>query len=73
VSAYGKRILHAGDTLWHGYWWRTAEEHWPVDIALLPINVVLGPFPRRPGSVRRGRGNNRRWQDVREGKVGEGR
>ncbi|MDQ3708194.1 MAG: AbrB/MazE/SpoVT family DNA-binding domain-containing protein [Actinomycetota bacterium] len=30
----GNRILHAGDTLWHGYWWRTAEEHWPVDTAL---------------------------------------
>ncbi len=49
MPAYGKRILHGGDTLWHGYWWRTAEEHWPVDIALLPINVVLVPVPTPTG------------------------
>lgn len=49
VSADGRRILHAGDTLWHGYWWQIAEEHGPFDIAFLPINGALVPFPTPTG------------------------
>jgi len=26
VSAGGRRILHCGDTLWHGYWWRIGRQ-----------------------------------------------
>lgn len=32
------KIIHCGDTLWHGYWWRIAREHGPIDIACLPVN-----------------------------------
>jgi L-ascorbate metabolism protein UlaG (beta-lactamase superfamily) len=38
VSAGGKRIIHCGDTLWHGFWWRLARQHGPFDAAFLPIN-----------------------------------
>jgi len=38
VSAAGKRILHCGDTLWHGYWWRIGRQFGPLDAAFLPIN-----------------------------------
>lgn len=45
VGSTGRRILHAGDTLWHGHWWATARAHGPVDVAFLPINGVLGAPP----------------------------
>ena len=38
VEGGGRRILHAGDTLFHGYWWRIARRHGPIDHAFLPIN-----------------------------------
>jgi L-ascorbate metabolism protein UlaG (beta-lactamase superfamily) len=38
VSAGGRRILHCGDTLWHGYWWRIGRQFGPLDAAFLPIN-----------------------------------
>ena len=38
VSAGGKRVFHAGDTLWHGHWWDIARAYGPFDLALLPIN-----------------------------------
>ncbi|HST00872.1 MAG TPA: MBL fold metallo-hydrolase, partial [Usitatibacter sp.] len=38
VSAGGKRVFHAGDTLWHGRWWDIARAYGPFDLALLPIN-----------------------------------
>lgn len=37
ISGGGKRILHAGDTLWHGAWWQIARLG-PFDAAFLPIN-----------------------------------
>lgn len=45
VGSTRRRILHAGDTLWHGHWWATARAHGPVDVAFLPINGVLGAPP----------------------------
>lgn len=45
VSGAGGRILHGGDTLWHGYWWQVAEEHGPIDVAFLPINGAIVPWP----------------------------
>lgn len=41
VEAGGTRILHAGDTLFHGYWWAIAHAVGPIDIAFLPINGPL--------------------------------
>lgn len=38
VSAGGRRILHCGDTLWHGSWWRIGRQYGPFDAAFLPIN-----------------------------------
>jgi len=49
VSGGGGRILHCGDTLWHGYWWQIAEEHGPLDVAFLPINGAMVPWPTPTG------------------------
>ncbi|MGH2764335.1 MAG: MBL fold metallo-hydrolase [Actinomycetota bacterium] len=48
VSGNGKRILHFGDTLWHGYWWAIAE-HGPFDVAFLPINGAMVLYPSKTG------------------------
>ena len=45
VEAGGRRVLHAGDTLFHGYWWRIARRHGPIDHVFLPINGALVDFP----------------------------
>jgi L-ascorbate metabolism protein UlaG (beta-lactamase superfamily) len=39
------RIIHAGDTLFHGLWWRIANKHGPFDVAFLPINAPIVNFP----------------------------
>ncbi|MBN2909434.1 MBL fold metallo-hydrolase [Polycladomyces sp. WAk] len=41
VEAEGRKIIHCGDTLWHGYWWKIAEQHGPFDIAFLPVNGAI--------------------------------
>jgi L-ascorbate metabolism protein UlaG (beta-lactamase superfamily) len=38
VSAGNRRIIHCGDTMWHGYWWRIGRQFGPFDAAFLPIN-----------------------------------
>lgn len=38
VSAGGRRIIHCGDTLWHGAWWHIGRQFGPFDAAFLPIN-----------------------------------
>jgi L-ascorbate metabolism protein UlaG (beta-lactamase superfamily) len=38
VSAGGRRIIHCGDTLWHGHWWKIGRQYGPFDAAFLPIN-----------------------------------
>ncbi|MGZ8363621.1 MAG: MBL fold metallo-hydrolase [Caulobacteraceae bacterium] len=38
VDAGGKRIIHCGDTIWHGHWWDIARAYGPFDVAFLPIN-----------------------------------
>ena len=45
VEAGGKRILHAGDTLFHGYWWAIARAAGPFDVAFLPINGAVIQIP----------------------------
>ena len=47
IEADGCRIVHAGDTMWHGEWWLRALRHGPVDVALLPINGPTVDFPHR--------------------------
>jgi L-ascorbate metabolism protein UlaG (beta-lactamase superfamily) len=45
ITADGKTVLHAGDTTFHGAWWRIAERVGPIDLALLPINGAVVNFP----------------------------
>lgn len=34
----GLRVIHCGDTLWHGAWWDIGATLGPFDIAFVPIN-----------------------------------
>jgi L-ascorbate metabolism protein UlaG (beta-lactamase superfamily) len=45
VEADGQRVLHLGDTVFHGYWWRMARRHGPFDVVLAPINGAAVDFP----------------------------
>lgn len=38
VTGGGKRILHAGDTGWHGNWWHVGRQYGPFDAVFLPVN-----------------------------------
>jgi len=40
VSFSGKRILHAGDTLWHGQFEMIGQQFGPFDAVFLPINAA---------------------------------
>lgn len=44
VEGGGSRIIHCGDTMWHGNWWQIARDHGPFDLALLPVNGVIAKF-----------------------------
>lgn len=45
VEADGRRVLHLGDTVFHGYWWRMARRHGPFDVVFAPINGAAVNFP----------------------------
>lgn len=45
IEGGGKRIIHCGDTLWHGHWWRIRRKHGPFDAAFLCINGVVMTYP----------------------------
>jgi L-ascorbate metabolism protein UlaG (beta-lactamase superfamily) len=47
VAAEGCRVLHAGDTLFHGWWWLAALRHGPFDLALLPAGGAVVDLPSR--------------------------
>ena len=49
VSGGGRRILHGGDTLWHGEWWRIGRQFGPFDAVFLPINGARFSW-RKPAS-----------------------
>jgi L-ascorbate metabolism protein UlaG (beta-lactamase superfamily) len=38
IIANGRRVIHCGDTLWHGNWWKIGRAFGPFDAAFLPIN-----------------------------------
>jgi L-ascorbate metabolism protein UlaG (beta-lactamase superfamily) len=46
VEADGRRVLHGGDTLWHGGWWEIALAHGPIDVACLPGNGAEVSYPQ---------------------------
>jgi L-ascorbate metabolism protein UlaG (beta-lactamase superfamily) len=51
IGAEGRRILHAGDTLFHGWWWLAALRHGPFDVAFLPAGgAIVDLPPRQPPS-----------------------
>jgi L-ascorbate metabolism protein UlaG (beta-lactamase superfamily) len=35
------KVIHCGDTIWHGGWYEIARRHAPFDVAFVPINGVL--------------------------------
>ena len=45
VEADGAKVLHGGDTTWHGAWWNFAAAHGNVDLACLPGNGVQISYP----------------------------
>ena len=45
VEADGRRVLHLGDTIYHGYWWRMSRRYGPFDLVLAPINGAVVDFP----------------------------
>jgi L-ascorbate metabolism protein UlaG (beta-lactamase superfamily) len=45
VEAKGRRVLHLGDTIFHGYWWRMARRHGPFDLVFAPVNGPVLDFP----------------------------
>ncbi|MHB8533734.1 MAG: MBL fold metallo-hydrolase [Solirubrobacteraceae bacterium] len=47
VAAEGRRIVHLGDTVFHGALWRIAQRHGPFDVVLVPINGAVVDFPHR--------------------------
>ena len=51
VSGGNQKILHGGDTLWHGQWELIGRQYGPFDIAFLPINgakIAREPMPETP-------------------------
>ena len=51
IEAGDKRVLHLGDTMFHGWWWRIRERFGRPDLVLAPINGARLTFPhRRPAS-----------------------
>lgn len=53
VEAEGRRVLHLGDTMYHGYWWRITRRHGPFDLVLAPINgsVIAVPHLQPPSPL----------------------
>jgi len=52
IEAGGKRALHLGDTMFHGWWWRIAERFGAPDVVFAPINGARLQFAhRRPAST----------------------
>lgn len=45
IEGGGRRIIHCGDTLWHGYWWHIQQTYGPFDLAFLPMNGAILPRP----------------------------
>lgn len=47
VAAEGQRIIHCGDTLFHGWWWVIRMRCGPFDAAFLPVNGAAVDLPHR--------------------------
>ena len=47
VQAGGRTVLHLGDTMLHGFWWRMRERFGPIDVVFAPVNGAVLDFPHR--------------------------
>jgi L-ascorbate metabolism protein UlaG (beta-lactamase superfamily) len=52
IEADGQRVLHLGDTMPHGHWWRMARRHGPFDLVAVPVNGARLNFPHRQPPTR---------------------
>lgn len=39
------RMIHCGDTLWHGYWYKWATDYGPLTVTFVPISGALIDVP----------------------------
>lgn len=39
------RMIHCGDTMWHGYWYKWATDYGPVTVTFVPISGALVEVP----------------------------
>lgn len=51
VEAGGTRVLHLGDTMLHGFWWRIARRLGPADVVVAPVNGARLAFPHHRPST----------------------
>lgn len=47
VEAEGRRVLHLGDTRFHGAWWQMVRRAGPFDTVFAPINGAVVAFPHQ--------------------------
>lgn len=47
VENGGRRVLHLGDTVFHGAWWQMARRAGPFDVVLAPVNGAVVDFPHQ--------------------------
>jgi L-ascorbate metabolism protein UlaG (beta-lactamase superfamily) len=47
VEAGGHRVLHLGDTVFHGGWWQMARRAGPFETVFAPINGAVVDFPHQ--------------------------
>jgi L-ascorbate metabolism protein UlaG (beta-lactamase superfamily) len=52
VEAGGRRVLHLGDTLFHGAWWQMARRAGPFDAVFVPVNGAVVDFPHQQPASR---------------------
>lgn len=45
IEVAGTKLLHFGDTLFHGYWWEIAQKAGATDVAFFPINGARVAIP----------------------------
>jgi L-ascorbate metabolism protein UlaG (beta-lactamase superfamily) len=47
VAAGDLRVLHLGDTVFHGGWWQMARRAGPFDVVFAPVNGAVVSFPHQ--------------------------
>ena len=47
VAAGDTRVLHLGDTVFHGAWWQMTRRAGPFDVVLAPVNGAVVDFPHQ--------------------------